>query len=63
MEEEAVENDPGASPVHIAANTEHVRVQNLRTLAKDFTRVGLLLRHDEHAFVQEVSQNCETHVH
>ena len=63
MEEEAIENNPGASPVHIAADTEDVRVQNLHTLAKDFTRIGFLLRHDQHTFVQEVSQNCETHVH
>lgn len=42
IQEEVVENSPGAFPVHIASNSKDICIQNLQALAIDLVQPGFL---------------------
>lgn len=42
IQEEVVENSPGAFPVHIASNSKDICIQNLQALAIDLAQPGFL---------------------
>lgn len=42
IQEEVIENSPGAFPVHIASNSKDICIQNLQALAIDLAQPGFL---------------------